>query len=150
MVRPWLLLNPVLEDPLDILICCYRPNRVHREPTPALCGHNYLVTAAQTNWANEMIALDQWRGGSFDPEARQVEPRAHPGPANKASELKAGDDSDPLCVDLSSAFLDVPGAGDRWEGTVGMWSSTGGERRESTAKRMPLTLKLASHFNIED
>jgi len=49
-VRAWLLSNPVLEDPLDLLIYCHRPNNVSREPTPALRGHNYLVPGAVTNW----------------------------------------------------------------------------------------------------
>ena len=47
-----------------------------------LWGHNYLVSGAVTNWANEVIPREQLRGGSFDPEAQQQEPRADPRPAN--------------------------------------------------------------------
>jgi len=130
-VRAWLLLNLVLEDPLDLLIYCPRPNNVSREPTPALRGHNYLVPGAVTNWANEAIARDQLRGGSFDLEPRRLEPRANPGPANQASELQEGDDSDALLVALSGASWDVSGAGDGREGSVGMCSSASGEKRES-------------------
>jgi len=61
--RAWLLSNPVLEDPLDLLIYCHGPNNVSREATPALRLHNYLVPTAVTNWANEAIARDQLRGG---------------------------------------------------------------------------------------
>jgi len=57
-VRAWLLSNPVLEDLLDLLIYCHRPNNVSREPRPALRGPNYLVPGAVTNWANEAIAGD--------------------------------------------------------------------------------------------
>jgi len=57
-LRAWLLSNPVLEDPLDLLIYCHRPNNVSREPTPGLRGHNYLVPGAVTHWANEVIAED--------------------------------------------------------------------------------------------
>ena len=39
-VRAWLLSNPVVEDTLHLLIYCHRPNKVSREPTPALRGHN--------------------------------------------------------------------------------------------------------------
>jgi len=148
-VRAWLLSNPVLEDPLDLLIYCHRPNNVSREPTPALRGHNYLVPGAVTNWANEAIARDQLRGGSFDPEARRPEPRANPGPANEASEPQEGDDSDALLVALSGASWDVSGAGDGREGSVGMSSSAGGERRKSPAKRIPLALKSSSRLNIQ-
>jgi len=54
-----------------------------------------------TNGANEAIARDQLRGGSFDPEARGPEPRANPGPANQAREPQEEDASDALLVALS-------------------------------------------------
>jgi len=98
-----------------------------------LRGHNYLVPGAVTNWANEALARDQLRRGSSDLEARRLEPRANPGPANGGSELQEGDDSDALLVALSGASWDVSGAGDGGEGSVGMSSSAGGERRESPA-----------------
>jgi len=140
-VRAWLLSNPVLEDPLDLLIYCHRPNNISREPTPALRGYNYLVPDAVTNWANEAIARDQLRGGSVDREARRPEPRANPGPANEASERQEGDDSDALLVALSGASWDVSGAGDGREGSVGMLSSAGGERSESPANCIPFARK---------
>ena len=133
-VRAWVLSNPVLEDPLDLLLYCHRPNHVSREPTPALRGHNYLVPGTVTNWANEAIARDQLRGGSFDPEGRRPEPRANPGPANETSKPEEGDDSDALLVALSGVSWDVSGARDGHGGSIGMSSSTGGERRESRRK----------------
>jgi len=81
----WLLSNRVLEDLLELLIYCHRPNNAISEPTPALRGHNYLVPGTVTNWANEAMARDQWRGGSFDPEPRRPDPRANPGQANEVS-----------------------------------------------------------------
>ena len=54
-VRAWLLSNPVLEDPLDLLIYCHCLNKVSREPTPGLRGHNYLVPGAVINWAKQGI-----------------------------------------------------------------------------------------------
>ena len=54
-VRAWLLLNPVLEAPLDLLIYCHHPNNVSREPTATLWGPNYLVPSAVPNWAKEGI-----------------------------------------------------------------------------------------------
>jgi len=118
-VRAWLLSNPVLEVPFDLLIYYDRPNNVGREPTPGLKGHNYLKPGAVTNWANEAITQDQFHGGSFNPEPRRPEPRAHPGPANEASELQDGEDSDTLLVALSGASWDVSGIGDGREGSVG-------------------------------
>jgi len=119
-VRGWLLSNLVLENQLDLLIYCHRPNKVSREPTPALRGHNYLVLGAVTNWANDAIARDQLRGGSFDLETRRPESRANSGPANEASEPQEGDDSAALLVALSGTALDVSGARDGREGSVGM------------------------------
>jgi len=45
--------------------------------------------------------------------------------------------------------LDVSGAGNRRAGSVGMSSSAGGKRTESTAKRILLALKLSSWLNIQ-
>ena len=78
-----------------------------------------------------------------------MEPRANPGPANEASEPQEGDDYDALLVALSGALWDVSGAGDGPEGSVGMSSSPGGERRASPAKRIPLALKSSSRWNIQ-
>jgi len=114
-----------------------------------LRGHNYLVPAAVTNWANEAIAGDPLRGGSFDPEARRPEPKTNPRPANEASEPQEGADSGPLLVALSGASWDVSGAEDGRDGSIGILSSAGGERRESPAKCIPLALKLSSRLNIQ-
>ena len=56
-VRPWLLSNPVLDDPLDLLIYCHRVHREGREPTPELRWHYYLVKGPPANW--EAIARAQ-------------------------------------------------------------------------------------------
>ena len=85
----------------------------------------------------------------MDPEARRPEPRANPGPANEASEPQAGDDSYAFLGALSGSSWDLSGAGDGREGSVGMSSSAGGERRESPAKCIPLALKSSSLLNIQ-
>jgi len=100
VVRAQLLSNTVLEGLLDLLIYCYRPINVSRAPTAALRRYNYVVPGAVTNWANEAGAQDQLREGSFDLEARRPEHGGNPGPANKASKLQEGDDSDVLLVAL--------------------------------------------------
>jgi len=141
--------NPLLEDPLDLLIFCHCPNNLGRERTPGLRGHNYLGPSAVTHWANEAIARDQLPGGSLDSEARQPEPRANPGPANEASKPQDGDDSGALPLALSGPSWDVSGAGNGPEGSLGMSSSAGGETRESPAKCIPLALKSSSWLNIQ-
>ena len=146
-VRAWLMSNPVLDDPLDLMIYCHRVQRESREPTPALRGHNYLVAGPAAKW--EAIARAQLRRGSQQPEAKHPEARADPGPANEAGEPQEGDDSDALLAALSGVPSDVSGARDGREGSVGMLSSSGGERRESPAKRIPLALKSSSQLNIQ-
>ena len=148
-VRAWLLSNPVLEDPLDLLIYCHRPNNVSREPTPALRGHPYLPPGSVDRWSNEWYEREMLRGGEFDPDRRRPDARADPGPANEAGEPQGGDDSDALLAALSGASSDVSGAGDGREGSVKMLSSPGGERMESPAKRIPLALKSSSRLNIQ-
>jgi len=48
-VRAWLLSNPVLEDPLDLMVYCHRPATWERAATPPLRGHNYLRENAIAN-----------------------------------------------------------------------------------------------------
>jgi len=50
--RPWLLSNSGLDDSLDLLVYCYRPETRGRLPTPPFRGHNYLRENAITNWAS--------------------------------------------------------------------------------------------------
>ena len=80
--------------------------------------------------------------------ARHPEARADPGLVNEAGEPQEGDDSDALLEALSSASSDVSDAWDGHEGSVGMLSSPGGERRESPMKHIPLALKSSSQLNI--
>ena len=112
-------------------------------------GHKYLVPGAVTDWANEAIARDQLRGGSFYAEPRRPEPRPKHGPANEVREPQEGDDSNGLLLALSGVSLDLSRAGDGWKGSIGMSSSAGGEGRESPAKCIPLALKSSSQLNIQ-
>ena len=99
------------------------------------------------NW--EVIARAQLLEGSQQLEARHPEARADPGAANEAGEPQEGDDSHDLHAGLSGALSDISGARDGPEGSVGMLSSPSGERREYSAKRIPLALKLSSRLNIQ-
>ena len=51
-VRAWLLSNPVLDDPLDLLVYCHRRDTRGRLPTPPMRGHNYLRENAIANWVS--------------------------------------------------------------------------------------------------
>ena len=52
-VRAWLLSNPVLDDPLDLLVYCYRDRNDQHAETPPLNRVNYLDQTALRNWARD-------------------------------------------------------------------------------------------------
>ena len=51
-VRAWLLSNPVLDDPLDLMIYCYGDEGDTRPATPSLSAHQYLHEAGVADWAD--------------------------------------------------------------------------------------------------
>ena len=51
-VRAWLLSNPLLDDPLDLIIYCYRDEGDTRPATPSLRAHQYLHEDAVADWAD--------------------------------------------------------------------------------------------------
>ena len=83
-VRDWLRSNPVLHDPLDLLVYCYRPETRGRFPTPPLRGHNYLRKNAITNWASTAALGNRI-------QAARSDARTDPGPSmpkvNRKSEM---------------------------------------------------------------
>ena len=53
MVRAWLLSNPVLDNPLDLLVYCYRNWIDKNAETPPLNRVNYLDQTPFQNWARD-------------------------------------------------------------------------------------------------
>ena len=85
-VRAWLLSNPVLEDLLDRLVYCHRPETRGRLPTPPLRGHNYLGENAITNWTSTAAPGNRI-------QAARSDTRTDPGPFNARGEPEQRDDS---------------------------------------------------------
>jgi len=50
-VRAWLLSNPMLDDPLDLIVYCYSDRGSRRRDTPALRRVDYLNQNEVRNWA---------------------------------------------------------------------------------------------------
>jgi len=91
-LRVWLLSNPVLEDPLDLMVSCHHPATWESVATPPLKGHNNLPENALANWA--------WHAGAGTGiQAQQREVRPDPGPANAGG--NQGNDA-PLFLPVSS------------------------------------------------
>jgi len=108
-VRAWLLWNPVVEDPLDLLVYRHRRYTVDRVPTPPLRRHNYLPENA--------IADSAWQAGAGTGiQAPRKEVRPDRGPAN-AGGNQANDS--PLFLQVSSSSSsDVSDAGEGCEAII--------------------------------
>ena len=52
-VRAWLLSNPVLNNPLDLMVYCYHDRGSERQDTPALRRVGYLNQNDVRNWAHD-------------------------------------------------------------------------------------------------
>jgi len=77
-VRAWLLSNPVLDDPLDLMIYCYRDEGDTRPATPSLRALQYLHEDAVADWADS--AAGHMRNMHY--RAPYVPPRFDYGKAN--------------------------------------------------------------------
>ena len=134
-VMAWLLSNPVLEDPLDLLVYCHRVPGNNRLVTPPLRKHNYLAENAVANWARDAGAP---RGG-----APQLGTRA------KAGEQQFQETPDPLFSTSFGAPSDVSDALERADSSISQLPSPGGDRSESPTNRIPLGVKSLSLLNTQ-
>ena len=100
----WLLSNPVLEEPLDLLVYCHRVPGNNRPGTPPLRRHNYLAENAVANWAHDAGAP---RGG-----APKLGTRA------EAGEQQAQETPDPSFSTSFGAPSDVSGAMEGGDGSI--------------------------------
>jgi len=66
--RACLLSNPVLDDPLDLLVYCHHTETQGRLPTPPLRGHNYLRENAIANWASTVTPGTRIQAAQSDVE----------------------------------------------------------------------------------
>jgi len=82
MVRAWLLSNPVLDDPLDLMIYCYRDEGDTRPATPSLRAHKYLHVDAIADWADFPAGYM----GNIHYRAPYVPPRLDYGNANRSGD----------------------------------------------------------------
>jgi len=137
-VRAWLLSNPVLEDPLDLLVYCHRPATRERPATPPLRGHDYLHENAVANWA-------QHAAGRHGLQAPRGDAGADPGPANALG--KKANDSPLFHPGSSSSSSVVSDAGEGREASIGTSPSPVGDPGESPAFRIPLGIQSLSQMN---
>jgi len=111
-VRAWLLSNPVLDDPLDLLVYCHRPETRGRLTTPPLSGHNYLRQNAIPNWASTAAPGNRI-------QAARSDARTDPGPSNAGGEQEQRDDSPLFLPGFNSSSSDVSDAEERYQASIG-------------------------------
>jgi len=137
-VRALLLSNPVLEDPLDLLVYCHRPATRKSPATPPLRGHDYLHENAVANWA-------QHAAGHHGLQAQRGAAGADPGPANALG--KKANDSLLFHPGSSIASSVVSDAGEGREASIRTSPSPVGDPGESPAFRIPLGIQSLSQIN---
>jgi len=110
-VRAWLLSNPVLDDPLDLLVYCHRQETWGRLPTPPLRWHIYLCENAIANWTSTAVPGNRIQVARSDA-------RTDPGPSNAGGEQEQRDDSRLFLPGLSSSSSDVSDAKEGYQASI--------------------------------
>ena len=117
-VRTWLLSNSGLDDPLDLLLYCYRDRHDKRNDTAELRSLPYLGQDAIRHWARDPAA----RIGQSD--FRALEPNARPtgGQANDGEE-QPGDDTPNISSSESAHESEDDGEEAQMDDRFNIWPS---------------------------
>jgi len=111
-VRVWLLSNPVLDDRLDLLVYCHRPETLGWLPTPPLRADNYPRENAIANGASTAAPGNRI-------QAARSDARTDPGPSNAGGEQEQRDDSPLFLPGLSRSSSDVSEAEEGYQASMG-------------------------------
>jgi len=123
-VRAWLLSNPVLDDPLDLLVYCHRGQTRGRLSTPPLRGHNYLCENAISNWGSTAAPDNRMQVARSDA-------RTDPGLSNAGGDHEQRDDSPLFLPGLSSSTSDVSDAEEEYQASIGASPSPVADRSKT-------------------
>ena len=156
-VRTWLLSNSGLDDPLDLLLYCYRDRSDERQDTAELRSLPYLDQDAIRLGARDPAArIGQPHFRALEPDARPAGGQANEGeeaPGDDTSNISSSesaheweDDGDEAPGDDTSNILSSASAHES-EDISGILPSPVGERAESPANRIPLATKSSSMLN---
>jgi len=143
-VRAWLLSNPVLDDPLDLMIYCYRDEGDTRPATPSLRAHQYLHEDAVANWANCATG----HMGNMNYRAPSVPPRFDYGNANRSGDYQDGDAPSVSLPGSSGSSSDVADTRHKGQDSPGMPPPPVGDTVESAMARTPLGVKSSNRLNV--
>jgi len=126
-VRAWLLSNPVLDDPLDLMIYCYRDEGDTRLATPSLWAHQYLHVDAVADWAD----CPAGHMGKMHYQAPYVPPRFDYGNGNRSGDHQNGDAPSVSLPGSSGSSSDVADTGHEGQDSPGMLPPPVGDTVES-------------------
>ena len=101
-VRAWLRSNPVLEEPLDLLVHCQPPATRERLATLPFRGHDNLQENANTNWAQHAAARHGLQAPRGDAGADHGPANAFGKKANHTPLFHCGSSSSSLVVSDAS------------------------------------------------
>jgi len=142
-VRAWLLSNSVLDDPLDLIVYCYRDQNDKRQNTAEPRVLLYLGEDALRNSARDPAArIGQVHFRALKPDARPDNGQANDGQANEVEEAFEDDRSH-----FSDSPSDAAGAVDRRDDLSGIFPSPVGEHDESPTNRLPLAVTSSRLLN---
>jgi len=136
-VRAWLLSNPVLDDPLDLMMYSYRDECNTRPATSSLRVHQYLHEDAVTDWADSAAG----HMGNMNYRAPYVPPRFHHGNANRSGDHQDGDAPSVSLPGSSGWSSDVADTRPKSQDSPGMPPPPVGDTVESAMARTPLAVK---------
>jgi len=144
MVRAWLLSNPVLDDPLDLMIYCYRDEGDTRPATPSLRAHQFLHEDAVADWA----ASAAGHMGNMHYRALYVLPRFDYGNSNRSGEYQDGDAPRVSLPGSSGSSSDVADSRCKGQDSPGMPPAPVRDTVESAMARTPLAVKSLNRLNV--
>jgi len=143
-VRAWPLSNPVLDDPRDLMIYCYRDEGNTRPATPSLRAHQYLHQDAVADWADSAAG----HMGNMHYQALYVPPRFDYGNANRSGDHQDGDAPSVSLPASSGSSSDVADTRCKGQDSSGMPPHPVGDHVASAMARTPLAVKSLNGLNV--
>ena len=153
--RAWLLSNPVLDDPLDLLVYCDRVNRdgavTRAGATPPKKRNEYLPIDVVDYWANSPAPrIGKMHVRAPEPDVDNGDGQSDSNRQADAAAKRQEQDASHFPQGTLSGSLSALDVTTGLEGSVRNLPSPVGEDIESTAKHMPLTVKSLNRLNTQE
>ena len=141
-LRSWLLSNPVLDDPLDLMIYCNHDEGDDRPETPSLRAHHYLGEDAVSDWADAAAG----HIGQMHYRTPYVPPRFNSVGSNRSGGHENAGAPDVFSIKVSNSLSDPVDTRDRGQDSTGTPSPVG-DTVPSPIAYVPLAVKSSNQLN---